>query len=71
MPTVLVKKVLLTEWAEARYKPVPPKATLRRWAREGRFSPPAELAGKDYRVLESAVLIGAVDHNRKPLVDRI
>lgn len=34
MPATLVKKVLLTEWAEARYKPLPSVAMLRRWARE-------------------------------------
>ncbi len=47
-------KILLTEWAARHYNPAPPLYTLRRWAREGEFVPPAELVGKCYYVEEDA-----------------
>lgn len=65
------KKVPLFTWAALRYDPVPPMATLRRWARQGRFSPPAEKAGKGYVVREDAVLIGAVSHTNTTFAQEV
>lgn len=52
-------KVTLDKWAEAHLNPPPPVATLRTWAREGRFEPAAVKHGRRYYVDEDA-------HYREP-----
>lgn len=53
------KWVPLETWAAARYDPLPSIHTLRRWCREKRIHPAADLVGKEYRVLENAEKVGA------------
>lgn len=47
-------KVTLEKWAEQNLDPAPGPNTLRAWAREGRFDPPAVKHGKRYYVDETA-----------------
>jgi hypothetical protein len=63
----MAKKVPLLEWAKARYNPAPPLSTLRRWAREGRIYPKAELVGKTYYVLENAERKGVPSPHTQPI----
>jgi len=66
-----MQKVTLAEWAAARYKTTPPSLfTLRRWAREGQFWPPASRDGKSYYVNENAERMGSVATGPN-LLDRI
>lgn len=46
--------ILLEVWAAKRYNPAPSLFTLRQWARDGEFWPPAEKVGRVWMVLESA-----------------
>jgi hypothetical protein len=63
----MAKKVPLLEWAAARYNPVPPLSTLRRWARENKIYPKAELVGKTYYVLENAERKGVPSPQTQPI----
>lgn len=65
------KWIPLTEWAAARYDPVPSIHTLRRWCREQRIHPPADKVGADYRVLETAEKLGAARPDYVPLTQRL
>ena len=56
------KLIPITTWAERTYDPPPSIHTLRKWAREGRISPAAQLAGREYRVMEDAVYTPAPRH---------
>lgn len=47
-------KVTLEKWAELNLDPAPSASTLRTWAREGRFNPPAVKHGRRYYVEETA-----------------
>lgn len=47
-------KVTLEKWAELNLDPPPPLATLRIWARTGRFEPPAVKHGVRYYVEQDA-----------------
>lgn len=46
--------VTLEKWAEMHLNPKPSANTLRTWAREGRFDPPAVKHGRQYYVDENA-----------------
>lgn len=46
---------------------MPPKFTLRRWAREGEIQPQPELVGKFYYVHENAERVGVVPADYQPL----
>lgn len=65
------KWIPLAQWAAARYDPVPSIHTLRRWCREGKIYPPADLVGVEYRVLETAEKVGAARPEYVPLVERL
>lgn len=63
--------VTLERWAEAEFGDDAPKInTLRKWAREGRFSPPAERPSKLYYVTPDAKLLPPQGRRRR-LVERI
>ena len=62
-----VKKIPLLEWAAARYDPVPPLSTLRRWAREGEIYPRPEKVGKQIYCLANAERKGVPSPNWKPI----
>ena len=49
-----MKLVTLTRWAELTFEDPPSAATLRMWARCGRFDPPAQKVGRSYYVSSSA-----------------
>lgn len=57
-------KLLLTEWAEKHYRTPPPLFTLRKWARNGEFWPPATKDGKHWYVDENA---SRVSHKTPPM----
>lgn len=63
-------KLLLTEWAEKNYRTPPPLFTLRKWARNGEFWPPASKDGKHWYVDENAVRL-CHDANAMTLVQRM
>jgi predicted site-specific integrase-resolvase len=63
------KLVPLVEWAATRYRRIPLR-TLRRWAREGNFHPPAEKVGREYQVLETAERADGIG-KFLPLTERI
>lgn len=69
--TIVTKKILLTQWADARYDPAPPLFTLRRWARNGEIQPPPEKVGKAYYVRADAERVGVPRPDYKPLVSRL
>jgi hypothetical protein len=65
-------KILLQDWAARHYDPPPSIHTLRRWVREDRFVPPAELVGRSYYVEETAYLHDAWGSGGRPtLVERL
>lgn len=65
-------KITLEKWAEAHLDPQPPLATLRTWAREGRFEPQAVKHGRRYYVDENARYREPVPLQRGgSLIDRI
>jgi len=49
--------ITLTEWDEATYSRPHHINTLRKWAKCGRFNPPAEKHGREWLVSEDAKLI--------------
>lgn len=65
------KWVPLATWAAARYDPVPPIRTLRRWCREDKIHPEPDMVGTEYRVLETAEKVGAARPDYVPLVQRL
>jgi predicted site-specific integrase-resolvase len=67
----MAKKILLTQWAEKRYDPLPPLFTLRRWARDGEIQPAPEKVGKHYYVLEHAERVGVPRPDYTPLAARL
>lgn len=70
--TAKPKKVPLATWAAARYDPVPPIHTLRRWAREGQIVPAAEKVGGEFYCLATAERKGVPRaEGYVPLADRI
>ena len=63
------KLILLTEWGEAHFNPVPSLWTLRAMARAGKIQPQPVKVGKAYYVAPDARV---VDPNRAPtLLDRL
>ena len=65
------KWVPVATWAADRYDPVPSTHTLRRWCRENRLHPPADLVGGEYRVLETAEKTGSAKPDYIPLAQRV
>ena len=53
-PTLLIMKILLTEWAEREYNPPPSCRVLRQWAKLGEIQPPPERVGRVLMVEETA-----------------
>lgn len=61
-----MQMLTLDEWAGERYRSRQPKlGTLQRYARGGRFSPPAQKEGGIWRVREDAEL---VDNLTSPVI---
>lgn len=69
--------VTLVAWAELEFgEAAPPIGTLRRWAREGRFDPPAQRVGNAFFVAPTARYIQPPRANNRltrgmSLADRI
>lgn len=55
--TAMPKWIPAVDWAALHYDPPPSIHTLRKWCREGRISPAAQLTGREYRVREGAVYV--------------
>lgn len=49
-----MKLIRIQAWASARYEDPPSIYTLRRWARDGLFWPPAKKEGRDWWVMPNA-----------------
>ncbi|MER1978343.1 excisionase [Pseudocitrobacter faecalis] len=55
----MLQMLTLEEWAEAKYRSNPPSLnTLRRYAKQSMFNPPASKEGRFWRVREDAEIIG-------------
>lgn len=55
----MIQMLTLEEWAAEKYRSNPPKvSTLRRYAKQNMFSPPAMKQGRLWRVREDAELVG-------------
>ena len=55
----MIQMLTLEEWAAEKYRSNPPSlSTLRRYAKQNRFSPPAMKQGRLWRVREDAELVG-------------
>ena len=67
--TYMARWIKLEKWALAQYgDDAPDTRTLRRWAREGHFCPPAEQHGKCWYVSPDAKYS---THNGNSIVDRM
>ncbi|USS96604.1 excisionase [Serratia symbiotica] len=73
----MIQMMTLEEWAAEKYRSNPPSLnTLRRYAKQSMFTPPARKEGKFWRVREDAEIIGNITQPviRKtdpPLLQRI
>jgi len=55
----MIQMLTLEEWAAEKYRSSPPKvSTLRRYAKQNLFAPPAMKQGRLWRVREDAELVG-------------
>lgn len=55
----MIQMLTLEEWAADKYRSCPPSvSTLRRYAKQNLFSPPAMKQGRLWRVREDAELVG-------------
>lgn len=55
----MIQMLTLEEWAADKYRSNPPSvSTLRRYAKQNLFSPPAMKQGRLWRVREDAELVG-------------
>lgn len=55
----MIQMLTLEEWAAEKYRSNPPKlSTLRRYAKQNLFVPPAMKQGRLWRVREDAELVG-------------
>ncbi|WP_313162446.1 excisionase [Kosakonia cowanii] len=55
----MIQMLTLEEWATDKYRSNPPSlSTLRRYAKQNLFSPPAMKQGRLWRVREDAELVG-------------
>lgn len=64
-------KIPVTKWAAARYSPVPPVFTLRRWCRDGELGPTAEKVGKEWYVDEKAERLSVLVPSGQDLLSRV
>ncbi|AUX72448.1 excisionase [Erwinia pyrifoliae] len=73
----MIQMLTLEEWAAAKYRSNPPSlSTLRRYAKQSMFSPPASKEGKFWRVREDAEITGSIAQpvikkSDSPLLQRI
>ncbi|MBM3071694.1 excisionase [Lelliottia sp. RWM.1] len=64
----MLQMLTLEEWAEAKYRSNPPSLnTLRRYAKESMFTPPASKEGRYWRVREDAEITGNI---AKPMIKK-
>ena len=57
----MIQTLTLEEWAAEKYRSNPPSmSTLRRYAKESMFTPPARKEGRYWRVREDAELTGNI-----------
>lgn len=73
----MLQMLTLEEWAAEKYRSNPPSLnTLRRYAKQSMFNPPASKEGKFWRVREDAEITGnltqpAISKKDSPLLQRI
>lgn len=73
----MIQMLTLEEWAAEKYRSNPPSvATLRRYAKQNMFAPPAMKQGRLWRVREDAELVGelvvpVIRKTDSPLLKRI
>lgn len=73
----MIQMLTLEEWAAEKFRSNPPSvSTLRRYAKQNQFSPPAMKQGRLWRVREDAELVGelaapVVKKNDSILLQRI
>ncbi|SFF14962.1 excisionase [Phytobacter sp. V91] len=73
----MLQLMTLDEWAAAKYRSNPPSTdTLRRYAKQNMFSPPATKHGRFWRVREDAEITGniaapIIKKTDSPLLQRI
>lgn len=73
----MLQMLTLEEWAAEKYRSNPPSLnTLRRYAKQSMFNPPASKEGKFWRVREDAEITGsltqpAINKKDSPLLKRI
>ncbi|MGG8133393.1 excisionase [Klebsiella aerogenes] len=73
----MLQMLTLEEWAAAKYRSNPPSLnTLRRYAKQSMFNPPARKEGRFWRVREDAEITGnitqpVIKKSDSPLLQRI
>ncbi|QIX94217.1 excisionase [Cedecea sp. FDAARGOS_727] len=73
----MLQMLTLEEWAAEKYRSNPPAMnTLRRYAKQNMFSPPATKQGRLWRVREDAEIVGelanpVIRKTDSPLLQRI
>lgn len=73
----MLQMMTLEEWAAEKYRSNPPSLnTLRRYAKQSMFNPPARKEGKFWRVREDAEITGnitqpVIKKSDPPLLQRI
>lgn len=73
----MLQTLTLEEWAADKYRSNPPSLnTLRRYAKQGLFSPPATKEGRFWRVREDAEITGSltqpvIKKTDSPMLQRI
>lgn len=73
----MLQMLTLEEWAAEKYRSNPPSLnTLRRYAKQSMFNPPATKEGKFWRVREDAEITGnitqpVINKSDSPLLQRI
>ncbi|EOI3539356.1 excisionase [Cronobacter sakazakii] len=59
----MLQMMTLEEWAAQKYRSNPPSLnTLRRYAKQSMFTPPARKEGRYWRVREDAEITGNITH---------
>ncbi|HAS1471521.1 TPA: excisionase [Enterobacter bugandensis] len=73
----MLQMLILEEWAAQKYRSNPPSLnTLRRYAKESMFTPPASKEGRYWRVREDAEITGnltqpVIKKSDSPMLQRI
>ena len=73
----MLQMLTLEEWAAEKYRSNPPSLnTLRRYAKESMFNPPAKKEGRYWRVREDAEITGnlaqtVIKKSDSPMLQRI